>query len=198
MVLEGAALTSLWRNWPSSRHGRDGCCRSLMTSSGGTTSFALTAGSFPWNEGARRTPAAVFSMKVASQTSVGSTQCAARTSGPGGGGSNGHPRCLIDSSRFRRSRASASVKPVPTSAGVHESRAVVVSDDQGTEPVLPAFLIGEASDHEQTTLKTLDLPPAVASPRLIRQVTPLGDDLLDTHPACLVEDPLPRASTCSV
>ena len=57
-----------------------------------------------------------------------------------------------------------------------------MSDDQGAEPVLPPSWIGEASDHEQTTLKTLDLPPAVASPRLIRQVTPLGDDL-PRHPS---------------
>ena len=36
-----------------------------------TTSFALTADLSPWNEGARRTPAAVFSMKVASQNERG-------------------------------------------------------------------------------------------------------------------------------
>jgi hypothetical protein len=49
-------------------------------------------------------------------------------------------------------------------------------------------LLGEPADHEEAALKALDLPPAVASAGLIRQVAPLGDDALDAHAARLFED----------
>ena len=76
-------------------------------------------------------------------------------------------------------------------SAVHEPLAVVSSHEQRAQPVLRPLLIGEAPDHEETTLKALDLSPAVPAPRLIRQVAPLGDDPFEPHAARLVEDVRP-------
>ena len=138
-------------------------------------------------------PAAVISVKVASQTSAGSTQCAVRSQ-------RARWRWIE-----RACRLLDGLEPLPQverqclgesgadAAVVDQLPAVVTSHEESTEPSFRPLLIGEAADDEQAAAKTLDLSPAVAAPGKIGQVPPLRDDSLEPHAAHLLEDIRPTA-----
>src|SRR5690606_10970788 len=78
------------------------------------TSFGDLSSRSPLHDGWRSTPSLVHSVKCTSATSLGSTQCTPRASAPCGGLEKGGEGRSSASSRFRRSRSSFSVNPVPT------------------------------------------------------------------------------------